>query len=337
MTNFDQKKIVFLIHFNRSGSTYLSKLLDEYDELGVTIESSFPDGIVRKPLVCRSSAKVNKQISYLYNRKFKKWDIDPDDIEREIKSNNVFPLRFNEIFRIILNIYFKKNKSSSNIYIYKTGWQYLYYYKKVLNMFPDSKFLFLIRDGRAIFSSQKRSLISSKDKFMSDNPLRTAVFYKKIGEFLENENIKNRLHIVKYEDFIRKTDLELSSILDFLSVSNRNKTKENDYFRRIPSEQKHLHKNLNMRPITKRISAWAEELSGEEIFVFQKKAGKALLYFGYELKEFDFSGFYKFFIYTKYSIHFYYKRALDKIYALFNISYLKDRIWARLNKRNIEQ
>ena len=37
--------MIFLIYMNRSGSTLLARLLDNYKEIGVTPEANLPDGI----------------------------------------------------------------------------------------------------------------------------------------------------------------------------------------------------------------------------------------------------------------------------------------------------
>jgi hypothetical protein len=44
------RQIVFLTYISRSGSTLLARMLDEYQDIGVTIEAVLPDGIKGGPV-----------------------------------------------------------------------------------------------------------------------------------------------------------------------------------------------------------------------------------------------------------------------------------------------
>ena len=59
-------KIVFLTYISRSGSTYLAKLLDEYNDIGVTIESQIPDGIGWGRCNIKNSDDLEKYLKKLY-------------------------------------------------------------------------------------------------------------------------------------------------------------------------------------------------------------------------------------------------------------------------------
>ena len=325
------KSFYFLCYINRSGSTYLAKLLNKYKEVGVTIESPFPDGVLYKELIIENEKELDKKILKLYNPKFKEWGITPDEIKIIILKKGNFPVSFREIFYDILELYFKKNKPDSKKYIYKTAWNYLVNYKKVREFYPEAKFIFIIRDGRAIYNSQKKSLSSLQRKPMSDNPIRTAFIYKKVEKILNLLKEQKWLYILKYENLILNTEEEIDKLLDFLSV--KEKTKDYfDYYEKIPENQKHLHKNLAKPPLKERIFSWEKELSKEEIYIFQKIARDALITLGYKMKEINFNFLKRQKVFLKYLILFLIFRIKDKIFSFAKPKYLINRLWYKYHK-----
>ena len=325
------KEITFLCYLNRSGSTYLAKLLDEYEEIGVTIESPFPDGIIYKELIIKNKKQLVKKVLNVYNFKFKEWGISPKELIKIILKKNKYPVKFHEIFFDIIKLYLDKNKPNSKKYIYKSSWNYLINHKKVFKNYPNSKFIFIIRDGRAIYNSQKKSLASNNLKPMSENPIKTALLFKKISKCLKSLRCNDWLYVVKYENLIKNKEKEIDNILKFLGVKTTTKTKTKDlYYKKIPEKQKHLHNNLNKPPLKERIYAWKKELKKEEIYIFQKVAGASLIDFGYDIIDVNLTFREKIKVIMKYFLHFFSLRLKDKIVAFKNPKYIYHRIWYKV-------
>ena len=327
----EKDKLFFLCYLNRSGSTYLAKLLNEYKEIGVTIESSFPDGILRKELIINKEKEISKKIKKLYNIKFNYWGISKYEIKEVILNKNKYPIYFREFFIDILSLYFNKNKPDAKIFVYKTSWDYLINYEKVLNYYPNSKFIFIIRDGRAIYNSQKKSLGSNTLKPMSDNPVRTALMFNKIAKKIRDLKDKKWLYIIKYENLILNKEEEIEKLLEFLEVKDKTKT-NSDYYRNIPLSQKHLHYNLNKPPQKDRINGWKNELKKEEIYMFQKVSGKYLSGLGYNLEDIHYNFFKQKLIEFKFLFQYLLYRTKDKFIALTKPNYLFNRIWYKIKK-----
>jgi len=324
------ENLIFLIYINRSGSTYLCKLLDEYEDIGVSIEAVFPDGIINRPLTIKNELHIEYAIKKLYkNIKFKEWGINQEDLIIEIKSNNNYPISFDKILSILLKLYFRKKKPSAKIYIYKSP--YAGHIREVKKIFPNSKFVFIIRDGRAIYYSQKKSKGSIIRKPMANNPIATAIEYNKvIREIIKYKN-KSWLEIIKYEDLIRNKTFEIDKLLKFLNVNSRNIGFSN-YFEKIPNNQKYLHKNIKSGPIVSRINAWKKELGIEERFVFQQICFNILYDFNYPMEKIDFRKIKKIYIYYKFYLYYNFRRFLDKFRAFLDFDYLLNRIWYKLFK-----
>jgi len=228
-----------------------------------------------------------------------------------------------------LKLYFRKKKPSAKIYIYKSP--YVGHIGEIKKIFPNSRFIFIIRDARAIYYSQKKSKGSTNRKPMTDNPIRTAIGYNKvIREIIKYKN-KSWLEIIKYEDLIRNKNFKIDKLLKFLNVNSK-KVGASNYFEKIPNNQKYLHKNIKSGPIVSRINAWKKELSMEERFVFQQVCFKILYDFNYPMEKIDFGKIKQIYIYYKFYLDYIFKRFLDKFRAFLDFDYLLNRIWYKLFK-----
>lgn len=334
-TQEDIKKedLAFLSYIDRSGSTYLSKLLNEYRDVGVSIEAVFPDGILGIPVIIKSESQIDKALNKIYSdTKFQSWGIDRKKLTAEIKSLDEYPLGFNKLLPIFLKLYFETAKSNACIHIYKSSFIYLQRIKKVRQMFPESKFIFIIRDGRAIYNSQKKSLDSKKGKPFADNPFRTAKKFTRAEKIVKKYRSEKWFHLVKYEDLITDANTEIDKLLRFLGLSKFKKSDNKDYFKAIPKSQKSLHENLQYGPLRKRINAWKEELNKDEIYIFQNACSKALMNFNYSLEPMNFHVFKKIYIYLKFKLHYVFKRIIDETKVFFYPNLLLRRIWYRFSK-----
>jgi len=170
------EQIVFLTYIQRSGSTFLSKLLNEYKDIGVTIEARFPDGTKRGLLEIESPEKIAYALQELYSdEKFRLWNIDKEILRKRLLEID-FPISYDQVLKTIFKLYFKD--SNPNVIIHKASFS-LEYTDHIKAIFNDSKFIFLIRDARAIYNSQKSSFNTKSLKPMSNNPIITAKRYKK--------------------------------------------------------------------------------------------------------------------------------------------------------------
>ena len=158
------KQLVFLTYIPRSGSTFLSKLLDEYKEIAVSIEANIPDGFRNGKCFVKNDTELDEYLDRLYHDdKFKYWDIPRKDL-KTILSQKEYPLKFSDILPVILSEYFKAE--DKKIWVLKVGY-YINYVDQLKGLFPNSKFIFIIRDPRGIFNSQRTSMILNQNKPMA--------------------------------------------------------------------------------------------------------------------------------------------------------------------------
>lgn len=292
------KEIVFLIYLNRSGSTWLARLLDEYSEISVSPEARIPDGIAYGPIGLETPSDVKGFLERLYaDFKFRAWGINRG-VLRERITDASFPVGFDTLLRLILKEYFRDDDART--YIYKSP--YFRHTKAAREVFPDEKFILLLRDIRAVYNSQKRSIGSTTRKAMSNNPVTTAMLFKHLSSIMDGFSGERNFHLVRYEDLVRSKDNELKRILEFLGVSSEEKVVGGRYVQKIVPEQKHLHSNVESSALKDRIWAWQAELTQLEIMTLQKVAKDELVKYGYQLIQFgkvsffDWLGYYLFWL-----------------------------------------
>ena len=264
---------------NRSGSTLLASLLDQYAEIGVSLEANIPDGIAHVPFELNKIEDIDRYLKTLYSDiKFRAWNIDQKILKERI-SSLTFPVGFPSLLQTVFKEYFKDTHPET--YIYKCS--YFKHMKVARKKFPHEKFIFLMRDVRAIYNSQKKSIDSVAGAPMSNNPVTTALSFKKVSSMLDRYIEDNNFYVLKYEDLVSNTDYELERILNFINVNSDKKDEFQDYWNKIASEQKHLHQNVMLLPIEERIHAWRDELSKQEIIALQYIAKDKLVKYGYDI------------------------------------------------------
>ncbi|MBW2107108.1 MAG: sulfotransferase [Deltaproteobacteria bacterium] len=276
------KQVAFLCYINRSGSTFLAKLLDEYAQIGVTPEARIPDGIAYGgPVRLNGRSDLERFMDRLYaDYKFRAWGIYRDRLKERI-SKQGFPVAAPVLLPVILSCYFKE--SLPHTVIYKCS--YIRHLEAASKVFPEAKFIVLIRDLRAVYSSQKRSIDSTSGRPMADNPVTLAALYNQIQGAIERLGTRAHICVVRYEDLVADTEQTLKRLLKFLGVDPK-KTKVGtgtDYVDKIVPEQKHLHSHVTSPPIPQRIDAWRHELSRPEILTLQKVSQDQLIKNGYAL------------------------------------------------------
>jgi sulfotransferase family protein len=147
------------------------------------------------------------------------------------------------------------------------------------NHFPNAKFLFIIRDGRAVANSYIKSKWGS-----GTNTYHGALRWKREVE-LHRMFIQKNLkicHVVRYEDLIRNTEEELIEICSFIGQSyseNMKNYSEQPVYIKKNELNKHTFHSIDESIMSK----WQTELTPYQISVFEAVAGETLLQNQYDL------------------------------------------------------
>ena len=241
----------FILSFSRSGSTLLSKLLNNNKNIKVLNESwIFPIlSILRWE---RLNYNKQRYILHLYNESLKIYK------HHTLISNNICE-RNNISF---ISFYKKMLNYNSNIFGEKNPVNTLHfsYLKKNIK---NSKFIFLTRDPIAIANSYRNRWFKDADPnyflFRVTTLIRT--YFLSYQEYCH----ENELITIKYEDLVKDPSVSLNTLCNHLGINyDENMLADINPFTFTPSSaesHKDLSKNIHMRNIDK----YTSQLSNEQI------------------------------------------------------------------------
>lgn len=164
----------------------------------------------------------------------------------------------------------------------------LFHLEEAVRLFPDGRFVQLIRDGRDVALSFKGY------RFGGLNALEVAerwsvatVTADRIGSALGPE----RYLRLRYEDLIAMPEQTLDRLCDFIGERFAPEMLDysDDVSRKIPGDKRDLWPALASPPQTDKIGRWRREMKPAERYVIDEAAGDALARFGYERPESGFS------------------------------------------------
>jgi len=285
----------YIIGIGRSGTTLLSKLLNQHKNCLVTLETDFviffyhsfkdktnftKDDYELIANYFNIFFKLNPTIEPYFNNANLLEDLDSANIKSYQALIDFIYFRFNYLYKPSQDIRVIVDKKPS----------YSLHVDDLLKLNPDSKFIYLVRDYRANILSRKQS-IERRIPNTAFNAYRWLFFNKKIGDF--KHYFPNKILEIKYEDLVTDTATTLHKIIAFLNLS----TTEADvtFYKNIESNSSPIETNnpqLNQRiqktkdnlgkPVfTSRIDAWKVELSQQDIEISEAICGNYAQSLGY--------------------------------------------------------
>ena len=277
-------QIVFLTYLNRSGSTYLADKLSRYETVKMGIEARFVDGWIRLGFSVRTVAELRLYLDRLYqDAKFQAWQINRDVLTKHLAALPL-PLHFSDVLLAALLLY-QGSAPEKHILVHKCG-EYYRCVETIRQELPQAKFIFINRDPRAVFSSQRRSLDSQTGQPMQENVLHFLFGYLDTLRRLKQLRNDPDFLIIQYEELLADEKKVMTKIEQFLGLSSL--TKQTDisgsYFSSIPKEQQHLHAHVQKgHPYANRISGWQQELPVSHILLLQTVLKPYLIAKGFSL------------------------------------------------------
>ena len=270
----------FIFYDARSGSTYLSNLLVQSFNIVIPPESNFISMILSSFKNYNLNKKDVPEIINILNNdeKFTDWNLSFEKIKKEIEVKSSIDL--GGVISFILKAYLKNYGKESSILGVKKD-NNINYYEQLFKIFPNTKIICLVRDGRAVYNSKRKALHSKTGRPFEKNVKKAALswceYLKKVERLIKK--YPQSTTVIKYEDILTNTKKELERIGLFLEA---NFNEKNDFTYKVPNRYGDLHTNINKAPILSRINAWESDLSEKEIINYEKIANVFLSKYNYE-------------------------------------------------------
>ena len=275
---------LFILGDARSGTTYLTHLLIQHREIGIAPESLFVVRLLRaygSQTLSTPTALGNAFDLIADEAKFRDWLIRMEDILPLLE--NRLPINVADLIRTILMVYCEREFPGCIVWGIKKG--YIPFLSELFEHFPKARFIHIVRDGRAVFSSKKKAIYTRTGKPFEENPLRAAGRWIRLIQTFRNFSQQHPANCleVSYERLLTELPTVLSSIFDFLEVADVKTDFQEQGPSWIPEWYRYLHPNVGKPPQVARIDAWKEELAMGEIQRFEAVAGCELENHGYTL------------------------------------------------------
>lgn len=277
------RKKFFIVGAQRSGTTLLRLLLNAHSQIVVTREAFFLMPLLKKKYLNRLiSRNTIKNFNDDLTRKAK--------IEKTCLQGTFVEGNYPEVILQILQQHEKITvkdfiDSIFSFYCYKEGknvWgnktpSFFRNIDILYSLFPDAKFIHIIRDGRDVFHSMRKI-----------NPLRNNVSVMALDWVYKLYRIEksfrkipaNNKATVRYEDLIEKPIETLKSICSLIGVEYESNMM--DFYKSSFANTSIKHSELIFKPInTFNKEKWKRNLTHREIELFNLLAGHYLKKYNY--------------------------------------------------------
>ncbi len=233
-----------------------------------------------------TKADIAEFIEALYFRPlFSLWLINKDELTEKLNA-----IADKADYALICKIIFyqmSQGKENISLFCDKNPENSLFI-NTLLKVFPDAKFIHMVRDPRDNVNSQSRS-------FKKKNIYLIARRWMGYNTAIENEKKKMpaRFHALLYENLVTTTEASMKAVCEFLGITYSPSMIEHQFNDRIESLKenkfiervKTIHKGL-LNPInTSNIGKWQKEMSPQSIAITESITGDlAKTKYGYKVK-----------------------------------------------------
>ena len=268
-----QTRPVFIGGCERSGTTFLADIIGKLDNALVVPESQFIAEVLNRRAEFSSVGEVKNHLKTSF--RFMVWGVDITSLEIEDELTcSLDNLR--TLFSQVVYAYSQiVGATNFDVWIDHTP-SNTWYSSSLLGLYPDARFIHLVRDGRAVCNS-----VLELD-WGPNTAIEAATWWSSrlSSGFLSEVYLGNRCIRVYYEAVIEKTDSSIDQLLSFLNMTNHARDTQSGFI--VPSYTSNQHKLVGAKPQTSRVDAWRREMSPTNIASFEKYTFDMLSMLGYE-------------------------------------------------------
>lgn len=275
----------FILANPRSGSSLLRLMLNSHELITVPPECGFAVWLKKscenldlsQPEILRSFARD------LYNsRKFETWEISADKVLEKIMNREY--RRYSELVLRIYELYAEVKGKKPLIYGDKNNF-YVNHIEEISEIFPDAKFIHLIRDGRdvaASFAELDRRQIVSKYAPPAGRDIQSIAIEWVANNVEVSRHTNSSFLKIHYEDLVTFPIQTIGIICDFLRLPYSNNIELFFLHNDEPKEFLQWKERTTGGVVGTQVSRYKNELSASDITQFMAIGGPLLKHFGYD-------------------------------------------------------
>lgn len=282
-----ERDLLFLIYPNRSGSTFLANQLSRHPRIAVAPEGHDPlrrllgqidGGLSLKERISRTVDDLSA------DPKLRSWRVEPETfLARASRAEDDIGAFF-----ALCDSFADQHEPDATTVVVKgeflrsliasRGYAGLSQGRRV-------RALFLLRDPRATFASQRRSVSSTSGRAMQDNPLVAGLRWRQAEAKAHALATGDEGRIVLYDDLVLHNERVMQDLARSMEVDAApflDASLGNDALKAlIPDEQLHLHADIDKPPMAEKIDAWRSSLASREVALLDRLAGNGMVRTGF--------------------------------------------------------
>jgi hypothetical protein len=266
---------VIVLGVGRSGTTLLRVMLDRNSELAIPYESFFVVPLARRHGRRPKLDAFLEDLERFYQ--LYEWGIEPDDVRPRLREG----MTTGEAIAAVFEVYAEREG--------KPRWGdktplYMQSLPLLERLFPDARWVHLIRDGR----DAALSFLALPEGFSGKTwaqPRTAAQFAARWrSEILAARRLRGHYLELRYEDLVAEPERELRSVCEHASLTWEPAMLDHTGVSKVAEMPE--HRNI-AKPPTAGLREWHNEMSREDALAFEAVAGDVLRDAGYDLLEPD--------------------------------------------------
>ncbi|NBC86058.1 MAG: hypothetical protein GVY25_07680 [Bacteroidetes bacterium] len=275
---------IFIVGANRSGTTLLRLILNAHPRIGIPDELIYLDASIagvpinswRAPGLSRAEYTLFVD-RFLENRKEALGGLNLGALRDRILAG---PRDLRRPFRCALRAWAQRHNADR--WGEKTPGN-LFYADVLVDMFPDARFVYIVRDPRAGVASMQRVSFFPND--VAFNAMSRRKYDIRGRAHLQKAVPEPQRTALRYEDLVRRPESEVRSLCAFLDEPYRTRMLHfhRDAGRYMKHDAEDDYNAQATHAITDdRVDAWTDALSGRQVAVVEEICGRIMEEHGYE-------------------------------------------------------
>lgn len=270
----------FIIGSGRSGNTLLRSILSGNSDISIPPESYRIPFAIKKFHIFnnRDWEDIVSQVLKEFEdcKEFYTWEIDITDVQKRLENIADSKRTLSNIFDELFCTYTEKHSPGSKIWGDKTPMNTLYL-DWIGTVFPRSKFIHIIRDGRDVASSYLKmerydTILEAANRWI--NSIESAQSF--------GSKIKENYIEIRYEELVTKPEEVIKDTCDFLDIDYDSKMLDHTkQVKKLGDTDKEHHSNLSKPISSDSVGKWRNNLSESDQESITKLLHKHLQRLGY--------------------------------------------------------
>jgi len=286
----------FIIGNPRSGTSLFRLLLTSHSDIHIPPESGFMiwwQRVYNDWNWDADNQKLDAFLDDLFNaKKFEFWELDREPLSRTIKANK--PDNYAALSRLIYEHHSEKAGKKNALIGDKNNF-HLNHIAELDALYPDAKFVHIIRDGRDVATSyMDMSKIDSTSDYRPRLPSSAADIGQEWRKNIESVRSgfsklpSERTLEIRYEDLVLETEKTLTGVCEFLGQTYEPAMLDfymKNQARKLEPDEFMAWKARTRGQIdSSAIGKW-KNLPQDDIGIFEKICGDILTTYNYELSD----------------------------------------------------